>query len=331
MITKISVEKALELDNKIFVDVRSPKEFEEDHLPKAISVPVLDNEERAIVGTLYKQVSREEAIKEGEKFYEARIPLISEAIKPHKGKTLVVYCWRGGMRSKIMATLFETLKFKVYQLEGGYKSYRKHVIERISSYKLKPKLIVLHGLTCSGKTQLLQLFSNSIDLEGLAQHRGSLYGGLGLKQNSQKMFENLLLLELDRLNKEKFVFVEGESRRIGNLIIPELFWKSMKKGMNVLITRSLDIRAKECVKEYFTPENIEKIKEITESLQKVISNKNKQKIIEFINNKNYEEAAKILLVEYYDKLYGFSLNKIEYDLEVSNDDLGEAEERLKDI
>ena len=197
------------------------------------------------------------------------------------------------------------------------------------NYKLKPKLIVLSGLTCTGKTQLLQQFDNSIDLEGLAQHRGSLYGAIGLQPRSQKMFENLLLQKLDELNNNRFVFVEGEGRRVGDLMIPERFWKAMGKGVHVYVKRDLDIRAKECVREYFTSENIGKIKEITLGLQKVISKKNKEEIVKLINQKEYVEAAKILLTKYYDELYEHSLKKINYDFEICSDDLDEGIQELE--
>ena len=328
MVNKINIKKALELKNIIFIDTRSPKEFAEDHILEAVSIPILSDEERAVVGTIYKQVSTEQAIEKGKEYYEEKIPRITEKIKKYAGKTLVVYCWRGGMRSAVMSTLFESLGFEVFQLEGGYKSYRKYVRESLENLEI-PKLIVLHGLTCSGKTDLIKLLENSIDLEGFAQHRGSLYGSLGLKPNSQKRFDTLLLQRLLELKDEKHIFVEGESRRIGDLMIPERFWKAMGKGVHVYVKRDLDIRAKECVREYFTSENIGKIKEITLGLQKVISKKNKEEIVKLINQKEYVEAAKILLTKYYDELYEHSLKKINYDFEICSDDLDEGIQELE--
>jgi len=330
MLTKISIKKALTLKNTAFVDVRTPAEFKEDHLPKAINIPVLDNKERAIVGTIYKQISRELAVQKGEKYYQEKIPKITETIKSSKNKTLIVYCWRGGMRSKILATLFHTLNYKTYQLEGGYKSYRKFVLHQLTNYQLKPKPIILHGLTCTGKTQLLKKFPNSLDLEGLAQHRGSLYGALSLKPNSQKRFESLLLQKLNQLNHEKPIFIEGESRRIGNTIIPEFLWKAMKNGINVLINKKLSLRTKDLVKEYFTEKNIKEIKEITKNLSKVISKTNKQKVIELIEQKQYQKAAEILLTKYYDPLYNHTLKKINYSFEINNNNLENAVKELKE-
>lgn len=326
---KTNIKEALKLDNTVFIDVRAPLEFEKDHILGAVNLPVLDNEERAIVGTIYKQVSQKIAIEKGMKYYEQKIPNIKRFIRPYKDKTIIVYCWRGGMRSEIPATLFESLGYKTFQLEGGYKSYRQHVLEQLTNFKLKPKVYVLWGLTCTGKTQLLQKLPNSLDLEGLAQHRGSLYGAIGLKPRTQKMFDNLLLKRLKELNNQPFVFVEGESRRIGNVITPDFLWKVMCKGTNTLINRSLNVRVKEMVKEYFlNPKIVEEIKEITKNLWRVISKRKKQVVLELLDKEEYEKAAEILLVDYYDPLYQHTLKKKEYAFEVNND---EVEKAVKEI
>ena len=207
MVDKIPVQEALELKNTVFIDVRSSGEFEQDHILEAVNFPILTNEERHIVGTIYKQVSQQKAITEGMKFYEQKIPELKKFVQQFENKTLIVYCWRGGMRSKIIATLFGSLGYKTFQLKDGYKAYRKVILDQLTNFKLKPKVYVLYGLTCSGKTALLQKLPNSIDLEGLAQHRGSLYGAIGLKPRTQKMFDNLLLRQLEEFNSEKYIFI----------------------------------------------------------------------------------------------------------------------------
>ncbi|MBT4935183.1 hypothetical protein HON15_00245, partial [Candidatus Woesearchaeota archaeon] len=172
------------------------------------------------------------------------------------------------------------------------------------------------------KTALLQKLPNSIDLEGLAQHRGSLYGAVGLKPRTQKMFDNLLLEKLKELNEEKFIFIEGESRRIGNLMIPESLWKEMLKGTNVYVERDLPIRVKETVKEYFSNEKmIAGIKKVSESLWRVISKKKKEEMLQALENKEYEKAAEILLTDYYDPLYNHSLKKKEYSFTINCNDV----------
>ncbi|PIN76543.1 tRNA 2-selenouridine(34) synthase MnmH [Candidatus Woesearchaeota archaeon CG10_big_fil_rev_8_21_14_0_10_36_11] len=328
MVQKISVNDALQQKNVSFIDTRTPKEFAEDHIPNAINIPILSNEERAIVGTLYKQVSQQQAIDKGVEFFSSKLPEFMKEINKHKSNELIIYCWRGGMRSRAVVALLESLNYTVKQLDGGYKAYREHVRDTLHHYKFKPTLIMLWGLTCTGKTQLLQNFDNSLDLEGLAQHRGSLYGAIGLTPRTQKRFETLLLQRLNELNAEKYVLVEGESRRIGNLMIPEFLWKKMMDGIHVLINRHIDVRAQEAVREYFTLESVEKIKEITLMLPRILGKKRKQDIVNLVNTKEYQKAATILLEEYYDMLYAHTLKKWNYTLEVNNDDINKAVNKL---
>lgn len=325
---KISILDALNSD-AIIIDTRTPKEFAEDHLPDAINIPILSNEERAVVGTLYKQVSREEAIDKGVEFFSQKLPTFMKKINNYRNKKIIINCWRGGMRSRAVTALLDSLGYNVLQLEGGYKAFREHVRKRLYEYEFKPQLIILWGLTCTGKTKILTKLSNSLDLEGLAQHRSSLYGAVGLIPNSQKRFENLLLRRLDELNEEKVVFVEGESRRIGDVIIPEKLWKKICKGKNVHIVRDLDKRAESAVEEYFGGEkDIAEIKEITKSLWKVISKENKQKVIDCLDKKDYFSAARILLEFYYDPLYTHILKQIEFDEEINTDNVDVAIDSL---
>ena len=330
MVNIISVEEALKLGNSLIIDARSPKEFNDDHIIGAINVPLLDDQERHEIGLIYKQQSKDKAIERGMELFPSKIPSIFNAVKDHKERTIIVYCARGGMRSKIITSLLDSLEFNVFQMQGGYKVFRNYLLNQLNNFKIKPKLVVLHGLTCTGKTKLLQQFPNSLDLEHLAQHRGSLYGGIGLQQNSQKKFENLLLQRLSELNNEDYIVVEGESRRIGDVIIPSFLFKKMNEGVNVLVNRSIEERVAEVIGEYFdSKEKIEKVREITAKLWKVIGKKKKEEVIELINQQNYHNAAKILLEDYYDPLYQHSLKKIKYDFEVNNDNIGEAVVKLK--
>ncbi|MBI2103164.1 tRNA 2-selenouridine(34) synthase MnmH [Candidatus Woesearchaeota archaeon] len=330
MVTKVAIEQALSEKDIILLDTRTPKEFQEDHLPNAINLPLLSNEERAVVGTVYKQVSQEKAIEQGIEFFSQKMPEFMKEAAKYKGKKIIVYCWRGGMRSRTVVSLLESFGYHVRQLDGGYKKYREYVRERLYHYSLRPKCVLLWGLTCTGKTQLLQKFQNSLDLEGLAQHRGSLYGAIGLQPRSQKMFENLMLQRLEQLNSEKFMLVEGESRRIGDVIIPNVLWKAMMNGIHVRVTRSLERRAEEAAREYIaSPKDVEKIKEITLSLSRVISNKHKQEIVALLDQKKYIEAIKILLEQYYDPLYSNTLKHFQFVFEINNDRLAIAVRELK--
>lgn len=327
MVIKISIEEALETE-AIFIDTRTPKEFEHDHLPGAINLPILTNEERAIIGTLYKQVSQEKAIKQGMQFFSPKLPHFLERINQYKDREIIFYCWRGGMRSRTVVALFAALGYNVKQLSGGHKAYRAYVREQLELFPLKPKLIVLSGLTCTGKTDLIKHFPNSLDLEGLAQHRGSLYGAINLTPNSQIRFENLLYRKLQELNHHDYLFVEGESRRIGDIILPPFLWKAIVNGVHIRITRSLDKRAEACVKEYFSDKSIDEIISITKRLWKVISKKNKELVLQLLKEKQYKEAAKILLEKYYDPLYQNTLKKYKYVQEINNDDMNNCLQQI---
>ena len=332
MVTKISVKEALQKKDAIFIDTRTPKEFAEDHLPNAINMPIFSNDERAIIGTIYKKISQDKAIEKGIELFSKRLPGFMEEINQYKDQELIIYCWRGGMRSKTAVALLDALKYNVKQLDGGHKKYRRYVIDSLENYQFKPKLIVLWGLTCTGKTNILEKFTNALDLEGLAQHRGSLYGGIGLTPNNQKRFESLFLHRLNELKNEKYIFVEGESKKIGNIQIPDFFYKIMKKSKHVLIKKSLEGRVKLAVAEYFSsPEAIVKIKEITASLNKVISKKHREQAVKFLDNQEYVKAAEILLEFYYDPLYNHTLKEIDFSFEITNNDVDETAKELKKI
>jgi tRNA 2-selenouridine synthase len=325
----IKVTEAI-IKGAIFIDTRTSKEFSEDHLPGAINLPILSNEERHVVGITYKQVSKDKAIEKGIEYFSKKLPKFMQEINKYKDKQIIFYCWRGGMRSKAVVSLLDSLNYNVLQLEGGYKAYRTFVREELTNYKFKPKLIVLWGLTCTGKTELLNKLLNSIDLEGLAQHRGSLYGAIGLQPNSQKRFENLLLQKLNQLNNEKVVFIEGESKKIGDVQIPPFLYKMILHGTHVLVTKSLDKRAEFAVTEYFSNQNsIKQIKEVTKSLFKVISKKRQSEVIDFLEKKKFQAAAKILLEYYYDPLYNHTLKQRNFSHQINNDNIDEAVSKLK--
>ncbi|MFH1276316.1 MAG: tRNA 2-selenouridine(34) synthase MnmH [Candidatus Woesearchaeota archaeon] len=329
MVNTITIEEALNDPNVQFFDTRSPKEFEHDHLPNAINIPILSNDERAVVGTLYKQVSQDKAISQGMEYVATHMSDIVKKINLHKSKKLVIYCWRGGMRSGVIVSFLEALKYDVYQLKGGHKSFRKYVKERLENYELKPKVIILWGLTCVGKTDLLNKFHNSIDIEGLAQHNGSLYGAMGKNPHSQYRFDNLLLRKLDSLQNEKCIITEGESRRIGDLMIPAFFYKKMLNGIHIFLTRSIEKRAQLCAAEYINSTNKEEAIKISASLNRVIGKKKQTEMVNFIEKEDFFSASKILLEDYYDPLYQHTLKQFNYSFEINTDDMEKAKEELE--
>jgi len=303
-----------------FIDVRTPKEFNEDTIPGAVNIPLFSDEERAIIGKLYTKKGREEAIIKGMGFVAKRLPKIYSKIRTLK-QPMAMFCWRGGMRSKSLVNLLSSIGYDIYQLEGGYKAYRQYVRERLKNYKIKPIVVVLQGKTGSGKTEILRNFKNSVDLEGMAQHRGSLFGGINLKPNSQKKFESLLLKRLDELQNEKWILIEGEAKKIGHIHLPEFLVKAIKLGKQILIERPIEERAKRLVEEYFdaTDKNIKELKDTVQFLKKMIGKKMVEKIIKMIDNKEYVQAAVILLEKHYDPKYEHAAKGIKYDLIIKED------------
>ncbi len=231
------------------IDVRSPAEFAEDHVPGAISAPVLDDEERARVGTLYKQVSPFDAKKLGAALVAKNIGRHLEekfAAMPREWKPLV-YCWRGGKRSGAMAHILREIGWDAWSIEGGYKAYRHFIVDTLSTLPLQFGFRVIHGTTGSGKSRLLRALKDAgaqvLDLEDLAAHRGSVLGNLPDRpQPSQKRFETLLWDALRGFNASRPVYVEGESKKIGQLQVPEALMHAVRASDCVLLEADRETR-----------------------------------------------------------------------------------------
>ena len=331
MIKTISIDKALELKEATFIDTRTPKEFEEDNIPESINKPLFSNNERAIVGTLYKN-NQSEAYEKGLEIYNQKVlDFIDEFKKLDSTKPIIIYCWRGGMRSKVITEQIVNIGLDAYQLEGGYKSFRKHVMKYFEDYKLKSKLLVLQGLAGNGKTDLLKNINPSIDLEGIAKHRSSLFGAIGLEPVSQKMFESRLWVKLEELKNEKIIFIEGEAKKIGKINMPMLLFDEMQKAVTIKIETQIENRVKRIVKDYFSHEEDELIKKIISSLKVHLSNAKVEELNAFVDKKDYEPVAKYLLEEYYDSRYEHAINEIKFKYTISNDNQATAIEKLKKI
>jgi tRNA 2-selenouridine synthase len=239
------------------VDVRSSAEYAEDHIPGAINAPVLDNEQRAQIGTLYTRVSPFEARKLGAALIARNIARHLETLfrdKPKNWRPLV-YCWRGGQRSGAMATILAQVGWQVSRLEGGYKAYRRHVIAELNALPARFTFRVVCGATGSGKSRLLGVLyeqgAQVLDLEQLAQHRGSLLGNLpGEPQPSQKMFDSRLWDALHRLDPQRAVFVEAESKKIGAIVLPDALLDKMRAGSCLLIDAPIQARVRLLMEDY---------------------------------------------------------------------------------
>ena len=302
------------LRSSITIDVRSPAEFEHAHIPHALNLPLFDNEQRALIGTTYKKQSREAAIKVGLPLFGTKmLPMIETVeawIKDRQKEndltkpTIYVHCWRGGMRSAAVAWLLDLYGYKVIQLTGGYKAYRNWVLAQFTiPYSLK----VLGGYTGSGKTEILHALQEKnyavIDLEGLAHHKGSAYGAIGqLPQPSQEMFENLLAEKLLEVNKkQKSIWIEDESQRIGTVLIPTPLFHLMRNSTCYFMTIPFEQRLNFIVEGYGSFDQKSLI-EATMRIQKRLGGLETKTAIDFITAGALKEAFSILL-KYYDKWY----------------------------
>lgn len=238
------------------IDVRAPSEFAEDHLPNAINLPVLSDAERAEVGTLYKQDSPFRARKVGAALVARNAAHHIEtalADKPGSWKPLV-YCWRGGQRSGSFATILQQIGWRAEVVEGGYQSYRRQVAKAFYDQPLAHRLLILDGNTGTAKTEILARVAahggQVIDLEAMAEHRGSVLGGFDAEQPSQKMFESRLIGALSLLDPARPVFVEAESNKIGALGVPPSLWTAMRSAPRVLIRAEQSARASYLARTY---------------------------------------------------------------------------------
>jgi tRNA 2-selenouridine synthase len=255
--TSVSVAAETLRDFDTIIDTRSPAEFDEDHVPGAISCPVLDNEERARVGTIYKQVSPFDAKKIGAALVARNIArhIENEFKERPKAWKPLVYCWRGGKRSGAMAHVLREVGWEAKTLEGGYKAYRRYVVDSLAALPAKFTFRVIHGVTGSGKSRLLRALSaagaQALDLEDLAAHRGSVLGTLPERpQPSQKMFESLLLDRMLSFDPKKEIFVEGESKKIGQLQVPDALIGRMRASECLLLQADTATRVALLMDEY---------------------------------------------------------------------------------
>ena len=309
-----------EVKNKcIFIDVRSPGEFAEGSIYGAINIPILSDEERKIVGTAYKQTSKNEARRLGIEFVSPKLIGIFDKILEIKKENpyLVVYCARGGYRSTAFASIFSAIGVNLFKLIDGYKGYRKYISEALPRINDGITYIVVHGNTGVGKTDILMelrgLGYDVLDLEGAANHRGSLLGSIGIGEcNSQKAFEASLFNQLDSI-KSKYVFVEAESKQIGKTVVPDYIFSKMKSGIHIFVDADLDYRAKSLKKDYVLNENwIEESIQAINLLRKYISNERVDYLQGILKQGEFEEVAKELMMNYYDPMYMHKANEYEY-------------------
>ncbi|KUK83695.1 MAG: putative ATPase [Pelotomaculum thermopropionicum] len=342
LIREINIEEALEMRDALLIDVRSEQEYLEDTIPGAINVPLFNDQERAAVGKVYRHEGHEAAGRLGLKLVAPQLcEKVAYVDKTMPGeKKIVLFCWRGGQRSRFMATVFDAMGYDVYCLTGGYKSYRRYVSSYLSHEELAQKAVVLYGLTGVGKTEVLTGLAHmglpALDLEGLARHRGSVFGKIGLPSSpSQKDFESKIVNFLTEVVGEEGIFlVECESKRVGNLLVPNPVINSMKKGYRVLLYASMESRVKRIRKVYTAGpgENIKQLQDAVSCLARKIGYSRAEELKRLLESREFTHVFTYLLKNYYDPLYKYpNAPSAEFDLCVTTEDIEYALKKIYDF
>jgi tRNA 2-selenouridine synthase len=321
--TSVNIQEFIQLSQEFpVIDVRSPAEFDQGHIPGAYNIPVFDNEERAKVGTAYKQISREAAIKIGYELANPKINLFlrevekirnaysNDALLPATAAApVLVHCWRGGMRSGKFAEMLNGRGYTTHTLVKGYKAYRNRVLE---SFNAHANLIIIGGETGSGKTEILKKIAEQgeqiIDLEGIAHHKGSAFGSLGEgPQPTHEQFENDLAFAFGKLDLSKRIWLEDESRNTGRVQIPLSLWEKMKLAPILRVSIPKKLRIERLVNDYgrFSKDAL------TNCILKIeqrLGGQHVKHALEELEKGNLHEVADITLT-YYDKAYNYNHEK----------------------
>ncbi len=297
-------------DDVVFIDLRTSGEHELETIPGSYNIPIFTNEERAIIGTLYKQIGPKEATKKGIEFISRHLPMIFEKIEEinSQRKEMVFFCARGGMRSGSIVGLLTGLKFNCVKLDFGYKGYREYINKNLPKELEKVNFITLYGKTGTGKTNILKEIKSHgfdvLDLEACANHRGSLLGQVGLsKIQSQKHFESLVYETLIN-RKSDTIFTEGESRRIGKIIMHDSLYNKLLSSKKIFIDAPIEHRITIIKHDYINDSfNKQDILDSLEKLRRYINNEKINELVELTHQEKYEEIIEFLMINYYDKNY----------------------------
>ncbi len=312
----------------LIIDARSPHEYGESHLPGARNFYALNDEEHRIVGTLYKQVSPFEARVQGASYVCVNASRHIKELYPSftPNAKIAIYCARGGMRSSSLATIFGSIGYRIDRIAGGYKSYRKFVLDYLENLP-QAGFITLAGNTGCGKSDLLQSLENVLDLEKMANHYGSVFGDVNGAQPTQKEFQNRLVHAYRSLDPSRRSFVESESKRIGKITLPALLNRQIAQGFRVEITAPLEQRIGRIRRMYDTMEE-PFFRERMERISPYLSRDDKAAAIGAFESGDLSRVAEILLVQYYDKVYKSTQRP---DMSLCNDDPAKTAETLREL
>ena len=340
---KISLDQALSFRDRgaVLIDVRTPAEFAEATIPGAINIPIFSDEERAEVGTLYKQVGKQEARFRGIEIVSPKIPaLIHQAREAASSSDfpLLVFCWRGGERSRAMATFFNLAGIPAKQIEGGHKAFRRHVLNYFETGNWG-RVLVLRGMTGVGKTIVLKRLGQDglpvIDLEGLANHRGSAFGNLGLPvQPRQKKFEVLLWDRLREIAPSDYVIVEGESRHIGRVALPAKLHAAMQTETSLWLQASMDSRIRCILEDYPARDEMKaEFEKPILAIREKLGGETVERFLALLHDGQWEELTRELMEIYYDPLYRhtFPDRRIEVEIEPFAGSLAGVKQAIAEI
>ena len=326
----VELDKALEQQRNgaLIIDVRTPAEFAEATIPGAVNVPIFSNEERIEVGTVFKQQGKRDARKLGVKLVAPKIPLLMDQVEEYRQShpgPVIVFCWRGGMRSLAMTSFMNLAGIPARQLLGGHKGFRRKVLDYFEQQQWPP-VFVLRGLTGVGKTRVLQQLGEMgypvVDLEGLANHRGSAFGALGLEpQPSQKKFDTLLWQRLEQLRDKPYLVTEGESLHIGRVMVPKPFHQAMQTQTSLWITASLEVRTQIILEDYPALDQLrQQFKKPINALKERLGGAVIAEFLELLDAGEWDKLVRELMVRYYDPLYLHTLPEQRVEIELKSVD-----------
>lgn len=339
MLQDLTMEELAELRNHkefVLIDVRSPSEYEDSTIPGSLNIPLFDDRERAEIGTLYKQVSVQAAKERGLEIVSAKLPAFIKQFSEIPGQK-AVFCWRGGMRSRTTATLLSLMNIYAHRLTGGFRAYRQWVISHLNEAAagFKPVAYVVNGYTGSGKTAILRYLKDRghpvLDLEGMAGHRGSIFGHIGLKASNQKTFDSLLIEELIRYGQAPYVLFEAESKRIGNVTMPEPLVEKKQRAHQLWIELPLDVRVQNIIEDYRPEEFAEQCLQSFLKIKSRLHTPIAAEIEKSMREGNYRRAVELLLVHYYDPRYDHTVAEYEPDRRtiIKAESVDEATEKVE--